>query len=129
MDSRSPDRPGLGERTRLTLVTGGLALLFVALKLAWPYLALDLPGERPLPARWDPDLAVRNGFNDHQVDLGEPVRMVDADCTEMGTATGSVGTCRVRYEDGTSDRLRLTMLEDGGEFDIEVLPGADDVAR
>ena len=119
----------MGERARLTLASGGVALVIVALKLAWPYLALDLPGERPLPARWDPDLAVKNRFNDYQVELGEPVRMVDAECVEMGTVTGSVGTCRVEYDDGGSDRLRLTMLEDGGEFDIEVLSGGDDVAR
>lgn len=99
------------------------AALVVLLKVTYPLWELDLPGERPLPARWDPDLAVRNGFNERQKEMGTSVRMTRAECDEMGTTTGSVGQCVVTLSDGSVDVLTLTMLEDGGSFDIAVERG------
>ena len=114
------------ERSRPGLVAIALVLAVVALRLTWPHWGLDLPGEKPIPARWDPDLAVRNGFNEHQQELGTAVRMTRADCDEMSTSKGAVGCCVIHLDDGTTDVLTLTMLQTGGDFDIQV---ADDVAR
>ncbi|WP_322921566.1 hypothetical protein [Nocardioides renjunii] len=108
------------ERSRAGLLAVAGVAVVGLLKLTYPYWQLDLPGERPVRAQWDPDLAVRNAFNKHQVALGTSVRMTTADCEEMGRAKGSTGHCVVRYDDGGTDELTLTMLEDGGDFDIEV---------
>jgi hypothetical protein len=90
------------------------------LKLTYPIWQFDLPGRPPGPLLWDPDLAVERAFNRHQEELGTPVRMTSADCEVMGSRKGSVGTCVVSYDDGGSDVLTLTMLEDAGDFDIQV---------
>jgi hypothetical protein len=110
------------ESRRAGLVALAGAVVVVLLKLTYPYWQLDLPGERPMRSEWDPDLAVRNAFNNHQAELGTSVRMTRAECDEMGSAEGSVGRCVVHYDDGGTDVVTLTMTDGDGTFDMQVEP-------